>query len=122
MKREITLLSILIIILSAAPAWADDYPTCTGRKLGRGLTNTALGWTEILKSEDKAIDEHGPVAAIFWGPLDGIGNAVKRTVVGVFETATFPIKTSPNADPLIEPEFPAGDSGRAGYRPKDYTF
>ena len=122
MRREIALLTPLMIFLFTASALAESYPDYAGRKLGRGLTNVALGWTEILKSEDKAIDEHGAVAAVFVGPLDGIGNAIKRTAVGVLETVTFPIRTSESSAPEIEPEIPAARSERAGYRPKDYIF
>ena len=121
MKRVAILLTMGMFFLLTAAAWAEDYPTYTGRKLGRGLTNTALGWTELLKSEDNAIDKHGPIGAIFIGPLDGIGNTIKRTAVGVYETATFAVQTSKDADPMIEPEIP-GATDRAGYRPKNYTF
>ena len=91
-------------------------------KLTRGAVNILFGWTELLRSEEKIGDEHGAAAAVIWGPLDGIGNTVKRTAVGIYETATFPIKTSQNADPIIQPEFGALESDRAGYRPKDYKF
>ena len=122
MKRYHILITGLMVFLFTATAWADDYPTYAGRKLGRGVTNVLLGWTEILRSEERVSDQHGPVAALFWGPLDGIGNAIKRTAVGVYETATFPMKTSTNADPILEPEFGAVNHDRAGYRPKDYSF
>ena len=112
-----------VFFLAAAVSRAEDYPTYAGRKLGRGLSNTALGSTEFFKSIEKTGEEHGAVAALFWGPLDGIGNMVKRTGIGLYEVATFPIKTSENADPLVETEFVAtSDTNKPGYRPKDYTF
>ena len=121
MKHGISfILGIMLVFLSAS-VYAEDYPTYTGKKLGRGLANTAFGWTEALGRQEKIADEHGIVEGIFWGTLDGVGNAVKRTGIGLYEVATFPIKTSENANALMEPEFPSIND-RAGYRPKDYTF
>ena len=122
MKRCLFFAVWMIFFLGISSVWAEDYPAYTGRKLGRGLTNAAFGWTEVLSREEKTLDEHGPTAAIFWGPLDGLGNAVKRTAEGVFETLTFPFKTSADADPALQPEFGGIDKEKAGYRPKDYTF
>ncbi len=117
------LVLMIAVFLSAGPARAEDYPTYAGKKLGRGLSNAVLGSSEILKSIEKTGEEHGAVAALFWGPIDGLGNTVKRTALGVYEVATFPIKTSENADPVMEPGFVAtSDINKPGYRPKDYTF
>jgi len=121
MKRSTLLILGLLILSCSAPAFAEDYPAYAGHKLGRGLANTALGWTDIFVSQEKIGDARGPVPGLFWGTIDGLGNAVKRTATGIYETATFPIKTSENADPVIQPEFPI-ESDHAGYRPKDYTF
>ncbi len=120
MKRG-AILMLILTALSAGTARADDYLEGSGRKLGRGLANTTLGWTEVFKSQERIADERGPIAGLFWGTVDGLGNGIKRTAAGVYETATFPIKTSANTDPVLEPEFPI-ESDHAGYRPKDYTF
>ncbi len=112
-----------VFLMAAAVSRAEDYPTYAGRKLGRGLSNAVLGPTELLKSIEKTGEEHGAVAALFWGPIDGVGNTLKRTGAGLWEVATFPVKTSENTDPLLEPEFVAtSDINKPGYRPKDYTF
>ncbi len=121
MINKTLLVLVLGITISTVSGYAQDYPTYTGKKLGRGLSNTALGWTEVLRSEERTLDDYGPIGAIFWGPLDGVGNAVKRTALGVYEVATFPIKTSDEAYTLMEPEFPF-QTNKAGERPKGFKI
>lgn len=120
MKKRMMAL-VLTFGLAAVPAMAEDYPTYAGKKLGRGLANTAFGWSELPARQARAYDEHGLGASLTWGLLDGLGNAVKRTGIGIYEMATFPVKTSDNADTLMEPEWALG-TDRAGYRPKDHKF
>ena len=83
-----------------------DYASGATRKLGRGLANTGLGWTEVFKGMQDVSSENGFWAGATWGPIYGTLNAVRRTAVGVFETATFPIKGPNQFDPVLEPEFP----------------
>lgn len=119
--RYKTMVLAVLLGCAAVSARAEDYPTYAGKKLGRGLTNAAFGWSEVFRSEENAFDRHGLGAALIWGPLDGIGNAVKRTGAGIWETATFPIQTSKDAEPIVEPEWPL-QTDRAGERPKNYSF
>ena len=121
MRPPLFFIAAFLLFLMTATAWADEYPPYASRKLGRGISNVALGWTEVLSRQSKCIEEAGVIPGTIWGTIDGVGNAVKRTAIGIFETATFPIKTSDNADAYMEPEFPLSQD-RAGYRPKDYSF
>lgn len=82
-----------------------NYSTGAGKKLGRGIGNLAFGWIEIFKGIQDVGKEHDPVAAVTWGPIYGIGNAVGRTAAGVYEIATFPIPAPAHFEPLVEPEF-----------------
>lgn len=98
-----------VLVLTAAPAFAaQDYAELTGRKLGRGLSNTALGWVELPGGIQEVGEKHGIGAAATWGVLHGAGRAVQRTAIGVFEVLTFPFGTPENYEPLIEPEFVFG--------------
>ena len=83
-----------------------DYGTGVGKKLGRGIANTAFGWLEIPKGIEKVGDENNFLAAITWGTLYGTGNAVVRTLAGVYEIVTFPVPAPSNFEPLVKPEFP----------------
>ncbi len=98
-------------VLSASSAWAiestptgaarTDYRVDSGRKLGRGISNLAFGWIDILKGIEDVGNEQNFLAAITWGPIYGAGNAIVRTAAGAYETVTFPF---PN-EPLVHPEF-----------------
>lgn len=94
---------------SALDESRSDYSAGASRKLGRGLANTGLGWTEILRGIDDVEAESGFWAGATWGPLYGAVNAVKRTGVGIYETVTFPFAGPNRFDPVIKPEFPLGD-------------
>jgi len=93
---------------SAVDDSRSDYSSGASRKLGRGLANTGLGWTEIFKGMEDVQEESGFWAGATWGPLYGTVNAVKRTGVGLYETVTFPFAGPNRFDPVLEPEFPLG--------------
>ncbi len=126
MKNLANLPAVMVVvgILFACPAQASDYsvkmppPAIKGakadraetsagmnRKLGRGLSNLTMGWLEIFKGIEHIDKTEGGVAALSWGPIYGLGNAIARTATGLFETVTFPIPVRGGYDPLIDPEF-----------------
>ena len=83
----------------------SDYAGLSARKLGRGLSNTFFGWVELPGGIEAIGEKHGVGAAATWGLLHGLGRAVQRTAIGVFEVITFPFGTPQHFEPLIEPEF-----------------
>ena len=82
-----------------------DYGTGATRKLGRGLSNTGLGWVEVFKGMQDVSDESGFWAGTTWGPIYGTLNAIRRTATGVYETATFPFGGPNQFEPILEPEY-----------------
>lgn len=91
--------------VSAVDKSRQEYPAGVSRKLGRGLSNTGMGWVEIFKGAQKVSDENGYWAGATWGPIYGIVNAAKRTGAGIIETVTFPIPNGKNFEPILDPEF-----------------
>ncbi|OGW82597.1 MAG: hypothetical protein A3C47_03910 [Omnitrophica bacterium RIFCSPHIGHO2_02_FULL_51_18] len=79
----------------------EDYGSGAGKKLGRGLSNVAFGWLDLPKGVESVASEQNFLAAITWGPIHGAGQAVKRTLAGVYEVATFPFPS----EPIVKPEF-----------------
>ncbi len=80
------------------PMGYENYWDCVSRKLGRGISNAALGALEIpLKIYDVRFEEGG-IAGLLFGTLNGIGYFVARELVGVFEIVTFliPMPFTPN--------------------------
>jgi putative exosortase-associated protein (TIGR04073 family) len=121
MRNCILKTSVFVIVallwVSVAPVFAveepspnetarTDYGAGVGKKLGRGLANTAFGWLEVPKGIEKVGDENNFIAALTWGTIYGAGNAVVRTLAGVYEIVTFPVPAPPNFEPLVKPDFP----------------
>ena len=82
--------SILVVVfaLVAAPAFAAEsqcMEKCMG-KLGYGLTNLLLGWTEIFQEPYKA-GKNGQ--NVLTGVGKGLWNAIGDTVGGALNTVTF---------------------------------
>ena len=95
MKKTLALLIVLAVF--AAPLYAAEpsawkakggsYGEIVGHKFIYGLSNVALGWSEILTEPYEAIrDGENPLM----GFGKGIWNAVGDTVGGVLHLVTFP--------------------------------
>jgi putative exosortase-associated protein (TIGR04073 family) len=72
------------------PPAADHGPT---RKLGRGLSNMALGWAETPVTIGEINKKEGNAAAAGYGVVRGVGRSFARFGVGFFEVVTFPFPT-----------------------------
>ncbi len=107
MLKKICLL-LVVGQLFLIPLYAQEYNPL--RKLARGVVNATLGAVEIPKQMVKVKMENegisGDIAGLFWGPLKGIACFAGRTLLGVYEVATFLI---PTYKPLVEPEFILGE-------------
>ena len=66
-------------------AESHAYVTQAGGKLGRGLVNALFGWTELFVQPARAHHAHEDIAT---GIDRGLGNTIKRTVVGIGEFFT----------------------------------
>ena len=69
------------------PAWAQD-PI---HKLGRGVVNLLTAWIEIPKQIHQGTLEEHPVAGAGRGAVRGVGLALLRGGVGIYEAVTFPV-------------------------------
>ena len=107
--RWVIVISGWVIVLamsgSVSAAETEHGPL---RKLGRGLANVALGWTDIPVTIGRVHQRDGSPASVFYGPLAGFRNAAGRTAIGVLETVTFFVPLHHNTfEPMILPEFPS---------------
>ncbi len=109
---KIILAGVGLFAIAGTSAWAsvesspsdvarDDYGAGAGKKLGRGLSNVAFGWLDVPKGIEAVGQEQNFLAAVTWGPIHGAGQAIKRTLVGAYEVATFPFPS----EPIVKPEF-----------------
>lgn len=91
---------------STATCWTDEMtPHTLWRKAGRGITNTALGWMELIYQPYymRAEGNQLPVA-IIGGVIKGVFYGVARTLVGVYDTLTFPVPVPEEYKPIMQPE------------------
>jgi putative exosortase-associated protein (TIGR04073 family) len=118
--RRYTVLAACVVAISfvcalaSAQRYGDEYrdSSAFGRmqhKLGRGLTNMVTGVVEIPKNISREWRKSDPVTGVVVGGVKGVGWAVARTGVGIFETFTFPVPVPPNYEPLMQPEFAMPD-------------
>jgi putative exosortase-associated protein (TIGR04073 family) len=98
-----------LVIGSAIPAFCDELnaklngPTT---KLGRGICNMATFFLEVPEQISRVNSSDGPFAASTVGILKGIGSAIGRAGVGVFETLTFMFPVPKNYEPVLkDPEY-----------------
>lgn len=73
-------------ICSSAGSDTAGYGSHAVHTLGRGATNTLLGWTEIIRQPSQTAKAGGNVAV---GIGRGVSESVKRTLAGVGEVLTF---------------------------------
>ena len=91
-----------LIVSSATPAFCNGPVT----KLGRGLCNMVTFPLEVPEQISRMNNSDGPFAACTVGVLKGLGWAVGRACVGVFEAATFMLPGSKDFAPILnDPEY-----------------
>jgi putative exosortase-associated protein (TIGR04073 family) len=102
-KKLLTALVIVLFVANlAAPAFCDDPIT----KLGRGLANMITFPLEVPEQVSRANNSDGPFAAGTVGVLKGLGWAVGRMCVGVYEAATFMLPYPKNYKAILrDPEY-----------------
>ncbi|MBU0570751.1 MAG: exosortase system-associated protein, TIGR04073 family [Candidatus Omnitrophica bacterium] len=68
----------------------SQYPAGPMQKLGRGIGNMALGWTELPKGIINQTKETNLLQGLIFGTLKGACQTVARTVSGIADAVTFP--------------------------------
>lgn len=94
MKKVVMLVALLMLVSSlsyaecgpCADLKSTDTTKACGARLCNGACNAVFGWTEIFFRPGKVACEGGNLVVGFFR---GLGYALKRTVVGVVEVATF---------------------------------
>lgn len=96
------LMVVLVLSMAVSNAYCDDAL----KKLGRGFCNCITFPLEIFEQVKRTNLSEGPMAALTYGLLKGIGMTVARAGVGVYEVVTFPIPLPKEYKPILtEPEF-----------------
>lgn len=104
MMKKLLLAAIIVLFVAnlAAPVFCDTPVT----KLGRGLANMLTFPLEVPEQVSRVNNSDGPFAASTVGVLKGLGWAVGRVCVGVYETATFMLPYPKNYKAILrDPEY-----------------
>lgn len=89
----------ILCMMTAPAAIADDYGSQVSNKFVVGLANAATGWMELPKNIVNTTQQQNIGLGLTVGVLKGVAHTVGRTVVGVFDLATFFIPSSTYIDP-----------------------
>ena len=92
----------------SSPAASEGFTLKPGlnaslTKLGRGVGNIAVGWVEIPATMHSEYTERDPVTGLVTGFFKGLVKGVIRTLVGAFETITFPFPIPEHYAPILPP-------------------
>lgn len=100
----ISFAALLGFCLLSVSALANSSTYTGTDKFKRGLNNTATGWLEAPATIGKVDKELGLFEALTTGVTRGVGLAIARTGVGIYETLTFPWQAPERFEPLMTPE------------------
>jgi len=101
MKKFLTVLVVLTFLVGVAPAFAqipvastveadwDNYFQSTFGKLGNGIANVGLGWTQPIQEFRNNDGERGYIQLTF----ESLGNGIVRTLAGVGQLLTAAVPT-----------------------------
>lgn len=108
--KKVLLLSVLfsIVIMSAAPVFADQQPEMIAEKMAmkftRGVTNTFTSIVELPKQTILTGREMGPVGYAV-GAVKGVGMTFYRGLVGITEAVFCMVPQPGYYDPMIDPVY-----------------
>jgi len=99
---------IVLVTVALTAASADEMVSpLAGQKAVRGLANAGLGLVvELPKTVYYDTLEDGPLYGLTVGVLEGLSWGVARTLVGVYELATFPFPIPEGYRPIYTPGYP----------------
>ena len=81
--------------------YGQGYIAMSSEKFVTGVTNAATGFLELPKNIILTTQEENIVHGMTIGLVSGVMHTVGRTVIGVFDVATFLIPTPPSIQPPL---------------------
>ena len=105
MKKMTKLIVVLLILMfgssqaMATEPYGHNYISTASTKLVAGIANTATGFIELPKNIILVTQRDSILHGMTFGLASGVMHSVARTVIGVFDVATFWIPTPPSVQP-----------------------
>ena len=95
---------LIFILLSSSQVMASErhgynYIGTSSAKFVTGIANAATGFMELPKNIILTTQRDSIVHGLTFGLASGLMHTVGRTVIGVFDVATFWIPTPPSVQP-----------------------
>ncbi len=103
MRTRYNLLLVAVAMLCWPIASSADTPL---EKAGRGLAAMTTPFLEIPGNIMETTRREGAPAGWTAGFAKGLGMAILRPPIGVYELLTAPIAAPANFEPILEPEYP----------------
>lgn len=100
--KKVICSGIIVLMMMSLCSVAYGASQRTDTKIERGSKNLALGWTEIPKSVMDTTKEKNVLVGLTLGTLEGLFNAVARTISGVADVTTAPMGRQD--EPAVKPE------------------
>lgn len=109
MKKITQMILVLFLLLFSSSqvvasggygyGYGPGYIGMSSEKFVTGIANTATGFVELPKNIILTTQERNIVHGMTVGLVSGVMHTVARTVIGVFDVATFWIPTPPSIQP-----------------------
>ena len=109
--RWVRTVMLITVLSTATVAFAGEPVATPAERLRGGVRDLTTGWTAFFHTVAAESVEHGPVAGLFVGGLEGTNKALQQTLRGAYETTTFflpvprPQPTASEPGTLLEVRF-----------------
>ena len=107
MIKGITITAVALFLVLAFTSVSFAAEAGPINKLGNGLNNLLTGWMDVPRQIKAVTEDNDAIAGMTYGVVKGLGLTIARTIVGVFDTITFPF--APYDQPAMEPIYGMGD-------------
>ena len=97
--------ALLLVSFSSAAMAADEYGMSIGKKLFRGLVNSATGWLEFPKQIYMVSRDDKVFTGFTYGAAKGVAYTAARSAAGVYETGTFFVPLPTDYGQVMNPEY-----------------
>ncbi len=105
MRKMIRLILVLFFLMftfshaMATEPYGHNYIGTSSQKLVTGVANAATGFMELPKNIILTTQQDSIAHGLTFGLASGVMHTIGRTVIGVFDVATFWIPTPPSVQP-----------------------
>jgi len=98
--RTVVLFAVLVLCLPVRSDAADSYGKRVWQKFSRGLSNIVLSPLEVVRAVEDDLEDDNINRVALIAPIEGVGQAIGRALVGAYEVVTPFVPQEPIKKPL----------------------